>query len=119
MRVTVYDNHLLQSRNSLQAMVFGNADQRSGSGVLFSRNPSTGEPGLWGEVLIDAQGEDVVSGSRTPSPLSALAVALPAAYDDLLSSVRKLERHCRDMQDVVSRSHVSATSYVLARRIVL
>lgn len=85
---------------TVQAMVFGNADARSGSGVLFSRNPSTGERGLWGEVLMDAQGEDVVSGVRTPSPLAALEAALPAAYADLVASVAKLEAHCRDMQDV-------------------
>ena len=85
---------------TIQAMVFGNLDERSGSGVLFTRNPLTGEPAPYGEFLARAQGEDVVSGERTPSTLAALAKILPAAHDELVAGGRLLEHAERDVQDV-------------------
>ena len=84
---------------NVQAMVYGNYSPTSGTGVLFTRNPSTGAPGLYGEYLIDAQGEDVVSGSRTPQPISQLAHDMPAAYAELRDGVERLERHYKNMQD--------------------
>jgi len=85
---------------TVQAMVFGNFDDRSGTGVLFSRNPLTGEAAPYGEYLARAQGEDVVSGKFTPRPLAALAASLPEAHDTLLSAAVKLERAGRDVQDI-------------------
>jgi pyruvate,orthophosphate dikinase len=85
---------------TIQTMVFGNLDARSGTGVLFSRNPLTGEPGPYGEYLPRAQGEDVVSGKFTPEPLSALAHELPAAHASLLAAAQTLERAGRDVQDI-------------------
>ncbi|NQW20045.1 MAG: pyruvate, phosphate dikinase [Chloroflexi bacterium] len=85
---------------SVVAMVFGNLDQESGTGVCFTRNPSTGEPGLFGEFLQSAQGEDVVSGVRTPDPVSSMAQVLPAAYTHLLEHAETLERYNREMQDI-------------------
>ena len=85
---------------TIQAMVFGNLDARSGTGVLFSRNPLTGEPGPYGEYLPRAQGEDVVSGKFTPEPLSALAHELPEAHASLLVAAQTLERAGRDVQDI-------------------
>ena len=85
---------------TVQAMVFGNLDERSGTGVLFSRNPLTGEPTPYGEYLPRAQGEDVVSGKFTPKPLSVLAAEQPEAHDDLLAAARSLERAGRDVQDI-------------------
>jgi pyruvate,orthophosphate dikinase len=81
-------------------MVFGNKGDSSGTGVAFTRDPSTGEPAPWGEFLVNAQGEDVVSGARTPEPLERMAQALPAAYGELLETMRRLESHFRDMQDI-------------------
>lgn len=81
-------------------MVFGNLGPTSGTGVLFSRNPSTGENKLYGEYLIDAQGEDVVAGIRTPEPISTLNDVMPSAYKELLENVEKLENHYKDMQDI-------------------
>jgi len=81
-------------------MVFGNRDDRSATGVCFSRNPATGEPGLYGEFLVRAQGEDIVAGSRTPQPVAAMADTFPVAYTALETAVGELERHYRDMQDV-------------------
>ncbi len=81
-------------------MVFGNKGDRSGTGVTFTRNPSTGEPGPFGELLVDAQGEDVVAGIRTPAPLARMEQLLPAAFDELLEMMRRLEQHYRDMQDI-------------------
>src|SRR5260370_7333007 len=81
-------------------MVFGNLDARSGTGVLFSRSPLTGEPGPYGEYLPRAQGEDVVSGKFTPEPLSALADELPDAHAALLAAAKTLERAGRDVQDI-------------------
>jgi pyruvate,orthophosphate dikinase len=81
-------------------MVFGNLDERSGTGVLFSRNPLTGEPEPYGEYLPRAQGEDVVSGKYTPEPMSALAGQSPEAHAGLLLAARVLEREGRDVQDI-------------------
>jgi pyruvate,orthophosphate dikinase len=81
-------------------MVFGNKGERSGTGVAFTRNPSTGEPAAFGEFLVDAQGEDVVAGIRTPEPLVAMQQRLPAAYTELLETIGNLEAHYRDMQDI-------------------
>ena len=82
------------------AMVFGNLGEDSGTGVAFSRNPSTGERALYGEYLLNAQGEDVVSGSRTPQPIATLRDRLPASYQELERVARTLERHFRDVQDM-------------------
>lgn len=84
----------------IQAMVFGNLNNDSGTGVLFTRNPSTGENIVYGEYLVNAQGEDVVSGVRTPEPLSTLQQWNSTVYFELLSVVKNLEAHYRDVQDV-------------------
>jgi len=81
-------------------MVFGNIGEDSGTGVTFSRDPSTGERVLYGEFLLNAQGEDVVAGTRTPVPISELKAHLPEAYGELDHTARLLERHFRDMQDM-------------------
>jgi pyruvate,orthophosphate dikinase len=81
-------------------MVFGNKGDTSGTGVAFTRNPSTGEAGVFGEFLVNAQGEDVVAGIRTPEPIERMAQALPAAYSELLDTMRRLESHFREMQDI-------------------
>ena len=85
---------------TVQAMVFGNLGRRSGTGVLFSRNPLTGVPVPYGEYLARAQGEDVVSGRRTPQGLDALASSLPDAHAALLDAARRLEALNRDVQDI-------------------
>ena len=82
------------------AMVFGNLGEDSGTGVAFSRDPSTGERALYGEYLLNAQGEDVVSGSRTPLPIATLKDRLPASFQELERVARTLERHFRDVQDM-------------------
>ncbi len=81
-------------------MVFGNKGEQSGTGVAFTRDPSTGEQGLYGEFLANAQGEDVVAGIRTPEPLTHMEQKLPAAFAQLLDTMRRLEQHYRDMQDI-------------------
>jgi pyruvate, orthophosphate dikinase len=81
-------------------MVFGNKGERSGTGVAFTRDPSTGETGLYGEFLANAQGEDVVAGIRTPQPLETMRDSLPGAFEQLLDTMRRLEEHYRDMQDI-------------------
>jgi pyruvate,orthophosphate dikinase len=81
-------------------MVFGNKGDRSGTGVAFTRDPSTGESGLYGEFLANAQGEDVVAGIRTPQPIEAMRPVLPAAFEQLRATMRRLEEHYRDMQDI-------------------
>jgi pyruvate,orthophosphate dikinase len=81
-------------------MVFGNKGAASGTGVAFTRDPSTGEAGLFGEFLADAQGEDVVAGIRTPEPIEAMRKRLPEAFEQLLETIRRLEEHYRDMQDI-------------------
>ncbi len=85
---------------NVQAMVFGNIGNDSGTGVAFTRNPSTGEPKIYGEYLLDAQGEDVVAGIRNPKPLEGLKEDLPEAYDQFIETCRNLERHYLDMQDI-------------------
>jgi pyruvate, orthophosphate dikinase len=81
-------------------MVFGNKGAASGTGVAFTRDPSTGESGLFGEFLADAQGEDVVAGIRTPEPIEAMQKVLPEAFEQLLETMRRLEEHYHDMQDI-------------------
>jgi pyruvate,orthophosphate dikinase len=81
-------------------MVFGNKGDRSGTGVAFTRDPSTGESGLYGEFLANAQGEDVVAGIRTPQPIETMHDSLPKAFDQLVDTMRRLEEHYRDMQDI-------------------
>jgi pyruvate,orthophosphate dikinase len=81
-------------------MVFGNKGEDSATGVCFTRDPSTGEQGVYGEYLVNAQGEDVVAGVRTPQPLAELRGRMPEAYDQLLETMGALERHYRDMQDI-------------------
>jgi pyruvate, orthophosphate dikinase len=81
-------------------MVFGNKGDQSGTGVCFTRDPSTGERGLWGEFLTNAQGEDVVAGIRTPEPLARMKDALPEAFSELTETTRRLEEHYREMQDI-------------------
>ena len=85
---------------NVQMMVFGNMGNTSGTGVAFSRNPSTGEKGLYGEYLMNAQGEDVVAGVRTPQPIDMLKKDNPAAYEQFKDIVERLEKHYRDMQDM-------------------
>ena len=85
---------------NVQAMVFGNMGDTSGTGVAFTRNPSTGEKGIYGEYLINAQGEDVVAGVRTPQPITRLAEDLPECYEEFMKIATKLEDHYRDMQDM-------------------
>jgi len=85
---------------NVQTMVFGNMGETSGTGVAFTRNPSTGEKGIYGEYLINAQGEDVVAGVRTPQPISKLSEELPHCYNEFMEIAHKLENHYRDMQDM-------------------
>ena len=85
---------------NVQSMVFGNMGNDCGTGVAFTRNPSTGEKKLYGEFLMNAQGEDVVAGIRTPSPIDELKVAQPDVYQQFAETAEKLERHYRDMQDM-------------------
>lgn len=81
-------------------MVFGNKGETSGTGVAFTRDPGTGEQGLFGEFLANAQGEDVVAGIRTPEPLAAMEEHLPDAFRELAETMRRLEDHYREMQDI-------------------
>jgi pyruvate, orthophosphate dikinase len=81
-------------------MVFGNKGEDSGTGVAFTRNPSTGEQGIWGEFLTNAQGEDVVAGIRTPLPITEMQDRLPEAFDQLVDTMRRLEERYREMQDI-------------------
>ncbi len=85
---------------NVQTMVFGNKGETSGTGVAFTRNPSTGEKGIFGEYLINAQGEDVVAGVRTPQPISQLEKDLPDCYKQFMELAMKLENHFHDMQDM-------------------
>src|SRR5258708_39869900 len=84
---------------NVQAMVFGNTGDKSATGVGFTRDPGSGERVFYGEFLINAQGEDVVAGIRTPSPISELEHVMPAAYKQLREITDRLEKHYRDMQD--------------------
>lgn len=85
---------------NVQSMVFGNKGDTSGTGVAFSRNPSTGEKRVFAEYLMNAQGEDVVAGIRTPSPIEKLAEQMPEVYKEFIDIVTKLEAHYKDMQDM-------------------
>jgi pyruvate, orthophosphate dikinase len=85
---------------TVQAMVFGNMGEGSATGVAFTRDPSTGEQGIFGEFLLNAQGEDVVAGIRTPRPLEEMMEAMPHAFSELLETMRTLEHEYREMQDV-------------------
>ena len=100
---------------NIQAMVFGNMGSDSGTGVCFTRNPSTGEAVLFGEFLINAQGEDVVAGIRTPQPIAQLRDELPEIYQELTKVCRLLEKHFKDIQDIeftVEKEHL----YILQTR---
>ena len=92
--------HTLGTAVNVQSMVFGNMGDDSGTGVAFTRDPSTGEKVLYGEYLTNAQGEDVVAGIRTPKPISAMAHDLPAAYKQFAAIAKRLEKHYRDVQDM-------------------
>ena len=92
--------HDLGTAVNIQSVVFGNMDNTSGTGVAFTRNPATGENKLFGEFLINAQGEDVVAGIRTPNPIDDLKRIMPEIYDEFVESIEILEKHYRDMQDV-------------------
>ncbi|MBU0615945.1 MAG: pyruvate, phosphate dikinase, partial [Nanoarchaeota archaeon] len=91
---------LMGTAVNVQAMVFGNMGQSSGTGVCFTRNPSTGENKFYGEYLMDAQGEDVVAGIRTPQPIDKLNEVMPENYKELVAIYKKLEDHYKDMQDM-------------------
>lgn len=91
---------LLGTGVTIQSMVFGNRGDESGTGVCFTRDPNTGAKLLYGEYLLNAQGEDVVAGIRTPLPIASLQTSLPEAYDGLIRNVAILEKHYGDMQDI-------------------
>ncbi len=91
---------LLGTAVNVQTMVYGNMGEDSGTGVAFTRNPATGENEFYGEFLMNAQGEDVVAGIRTPQSISGLCEIMPEAYDQLIDIRKKLESHYRDMQDI-------------------
>ncbi len=91
---------LLGTAVNVQAMVFGNMGEDSGTGVCFTRNPSTGERKLYGEFLVNAQGEDVVAGIRTPEDISEMAGEFPDAYEELVETTERLEQHYKNMQDI-------------------
>ncbi len=91
---------LIGTAVNIQAMVFGNLGEESGTGVCFTRNPSTGENEFYGEYLMNAQGEDVVAGIRTPQPVNALKEQNPVIYQELVDICKKVEDHYRDMQDM-------------------
>lgn len=101
---------------NVQQMVFGNYQGQSGTGVAFTRNPATGEPGLFGEYLLNAQGEDVVAGIRTPAPIATLKAQLPAIYEQFKAIANQLEAHYRDMQDMEFTIE-SGQLYVLQTRV--
>ena len=85
---------------NVQAMVFGNMSEKSATGVCFTRNPSSGENELYGEYLVNAQGEDVVAGIRTPKPIRLMKKQMPGVYDELVGYTNKLEAHYKNMQDI-------------------
>ncbi|HVA21829.1 MAG TPA: pyruvate, phosphate dikinase [Candidatus Micrarchaeia archaeon] len=92
--------HTLGTAVNVQMMVFGNMGETSGTGVAFTRDPATGEPGVFGEYLLNAQGEDVVAGIRTPQPIATLQDQLPAVYREFETIAGRLESHYRDVQDM-------------------
>ncbi len=91
---------LLGTAVNVQAMVYGNMGESSGTGVCFTRNPSNGEPELYGEYLVNAQGEDVVAGIRTPKPISEMTREFPGPYEELVEMTTALEKHYQNMQDI-------------------
>ncbi len=91
---------LLGTAVNVMAMVFGNMGDKSGTGVCFTRNPATGEHKLYGEFLINAQGEDVVAGIRTPRDINELQKVMPGVYDELVEATENLEQHYKNMQDI-------------------
>lgn len=93
-------DHNLGTAVNIQAMVFGNFNDNSATGVCFTRNPSTGERKLYGEYLVNAQGEDVVAGTRTPLKISDMAKEMPEVYKELEDTAMRLEQHYKDMQDI-------------------
>ena len=93
-------SHKLGTAVNIQSMVFGNMGETSGTGVAFTRNPATGENKLFGEYLINAQGEDVVAGIRTPQDISTLQNVMPEIYDQFVKVTHILENHYKDMQDI-------------------
>ena len=104
-RAVSYRNHYGLAHDwgtavNVVSMVFGNLGDRSGTGVLFTRNPSDGVRQIYGEYLSNGQGEDVVAGTRTPEPISALAKEMPEVYNELEATARQLEAHYRDVQDI-------------------
>jgi pyruvate,orthophosphate dikinase len=104
-RARVYRDHAgiphdLGTAVNVCQMVFGNRGESCGTGVCFTRNPSTGEQGLYGEFLLNAQGEDVVAGIRTPQPLEEMEKPFPQAFSELVESMKTLEQHYHDMQDM-------------------
>ena len=98
-RLNKIPDHLGTAVN-IQSMVFGNMGNDSGTGVAFTRNPSTGENVLYGEYLINAQGEDVVAGIRTPQPIHILEKDMPEVYKKFTATCELLEKHYEDMQDI-------------------
>jgi pyruvate,orthophosphate dikinase len=96
-------------------MVFGNKGDDSGTGVAFTRDPSTGKQGMWGEFLVNAQGEDVVAGIRTPEPIEAMEDRFPKAYQELSETMARLEQHYREMQDIEFTIE-GGTLYILQTR---
>ncbi|MFV2016262.1 MAG: PEP/pyruvate-binding domain-containing protein, partial [Candidatus Heimdallarchaeota archaeon] len=92
--------HDIGTAVNIQSMVFGNLNDNSGTGVLFTRNPASGVNEIFGEYLLNAQGEDVVAGIRTPHPFEKLKDQIPNAYNDLLKLAKDLETHYKDMQDI-------------------
>lgn len=93
-------DHNLGTAVTVQSMVFGNKGPTSGTGVAFTRDPSTGKAALFGEFLLNAQGEDVVAGIRTPKPIAELAESMPEVHKEFVETAQRLERHYRDMQDI-------------------
>ncbi|SFI15175.1 pyruvate phosphate dikinase [Tindallia magadiensis] len=108
-------SHTMGTAVNIQVMVFGNTGEDSGTGVAFTRNPSTGENKLYGEFLMNAQGEDVVAGIRTPRDIEELKEILPEAYEQFCEVAKSLETHYRDMQDIEFTID-SGTLYMLQTR---
>ncbi len=100
---------------NVQAMVFGNTGNDSGTGVAFTRDPNTATDEFYGDYLINAQGEDVVAGIRTPEPISRLKEEMPKVYEQLLQIRKKLETHYKEMQDIEFTVQ-SGTLYMLQTR---
>ncbi|HEU4449674.1 MAG TPA: pyruvate, phosphate dikinase [Gaiellaceae bacterium] len=100
---------------NVMQMVFGNRGERSSTGVAFTRDPATGEPGMWGEFLVNAQGEDVVAGIRTPEPIDAMRDRFPEAHAGLVETMARLEDHFREMQDIEFTVE-EGTLYILQTR---